>query len=299
MIAADDTTTGRRRRRGVPRSVAMPLLIAAIALAPAMGAAETPRRVVSIHLCADQLLLGLADRAQIVSLSRLARDRLRSFMADRVGDLPTNGGLAEEVIALAPDLVLAGAFSARPGVAVLRRLGYRILDLGVPRSFDDIRRQIRRVAAALGHPARGARLIAEMDRRLAAARPPSGGVRPVAVLYQAHGFAMGADTLEHALLNAAGFDNLAARLGLRGLGHIPLERLVHQAPDLVVFGMAADAPPSLAKQFLAHPALTRVARAMPTVVVAPLLWACGAWYTVAAVERLAQARRSLGQGGGW
>ncbi|MEW8692284.1 MAG: hypothetical protein AB2535_14510, partial [Candidatus Thiodiazotropha endolucinida] len=45
-------------------------------------AAEPPRRVVSVNLCSDQLLLMLADPQQVASVSYLSRDPDSSFVAD-------------------------------------------------------------------------------------------------------------------------------------------------------------------------------------------------------------------------
>ena len=68
-------------------------------LTPAI--AETrPQRIVSMNLCTDQLLMMLADREQIISLSYAAADPNQSLVADKVGDIPLNYGHAEEVVPL-------------------------------------------------------------------------------------------------------------------------------------------------------------------------------------------------------
>lgn len=253
----------------------------------------------SLHLCADQLLLALADRAQIASLSPFAADPLRSRMAVRAAGIPRNRGTAEEVLAYRPDLVLAGVRSARTTVATLVRLGIRVIDLPLPRDFAAIRRQTRDVAAALGHRARGEALIRAMDARLAAVRSGRQGPRPVAVVWQPGGFTSGPGSLEDAVLRAAGFDNLAARFGLGSFGRIPLERLVRAAPDLVIHWMGEEPYPSLARESLHHPALARALRGVPVVSLPPALWTCGGWFTAEAVERLAAVRRRAGRTEAW
>ena len=60
----------RRMRNGAP---ILMLIAAALTGAPAIAQA-IPHRVASINLCTDQLLLALADPAQIASLSPYARD---------------------------------------------------------------------------------------------------------------------------------------------------------------------------------------------------------------------------------
>jgi iron complex transport system substrate-binding protein len=258
------------------------------------GAAGPPARVVSINLCADQLVLRLADRTQIVSVSWLAAEPRLSAMARAVGDLPLNRGTAEEVIRHDADLVIAGRHSARPAVAALRRLGHRVLDLNLPTDFAAIGAQIRRVATALGQSARGAVLIEGMERRLARLAPPTNRIRPVAVFYQPHGFVSGPGSFEHALLTAAGFDNLARGLG--PLGHVPLERLIAARPDVMVNWSGEDGRPSLARDTYRHPALGRLSPPIPVARLPALLWSCASWYSVAAVERLTAMRKRLAGG---
>ena len=61
--------------------------------------------------------------------------------------MPINHGLAEQIVAADPDLVLAGTFTTRIAVGMLKRTAIPVVDFGVPRSFDEVRQQIRDVAA--------------------------------------------------------------------------------------------------------------------------------------------------------
>ena len=110
------------------------------------------------------------------------------------------------------------------------------------------------------------------------------------------GFTSGRGSLEDSLLSAAGFENLAQRLGLGALGHLPLETLLSAKPDLLVNWMGDDPAPSLARRFYDHPAL--VAAPWRTATLPNKFWACGAWYSALAVERLAAVRRTLDSGPG-
>ena len=257
-------------------------------------AAETPRRIVSIHLCADQLALALADRERIVSLSYLSTDPSRSHMAEAAKGIRLNTGTAEEIVALRPGLVLAGFKSARTTVASLRVLGYNVVELAFATDFDVIRAQIRRIARLVGRPKRGESLIAGMDRRLKFAATDIPGNRPLAAIYQPMGFTSGRGSLEHTLLAAAGFENLAVRLKMGALGHLPLETLVTARPDLLVNWLGNDPSPSLSRAGYTHPALA--GGSWKVVSLPNKFWACGAWYSALAVERLAVVRRSLDKG---
>ena len=70
--------------------------------------ADAPRRVVSFNLCADQLVVGLADSNQIAALSPYAQDRHLSVVAERARAFPTLDWSAEGTVAFGPDLVLVG-----------------------------------------------------------------------------------------------------------------------------------------------------------------------------------------------
>ena len=75
----------------------------------ALPAAAKPQRVVSINLCADQLLVALAAPGQIAALSPLARDKRLSYVAGAARSLPVHRGTAEDIVKTQADLVLIRA----------------------------------------------------------------------------------------------------------------------------------------------------------------------------------------------
>src|SRR5438067_3348422 len=97
-------------------SIAVTVLTAA-ALAPAADGAVKPTRIVSMNLCTDELVLRLADRKNIASVTWLARGG-SSNVSELAAQVPINHGLAEEIIPLDPDLVIAGVYTTRAAVAL-------------------------------------------------------------------------------------------------------------------------------------------------------------------------------------
>ena len=126
-----------------------------------------PQRVVSLNLCADELVLRLAAPGTVKSVTWLARDPALSNVAALAHAVSVNRGLAEDVVPLAPDLVIAGAYTTRTAVALLRRLQIPVLELDVPRTIDEALTQITTVATAIGVPENGTQLVAEIKDRLA------------------------------------------------------------------------------------------------------------------------------------
>jgi iron complex transport system substrate-binding protein len=264
---------------------------AALVLAGATAlAGAAPGRVVSINLCTDQLAMMLAAPGQLVSVSDLAADPHSSAMADAARSYPINHGRAEEVYLLDPDLVLAGAYTDSNTIGMLRRLGVQVVQIDVARSLDETRARIRDVAAALGREAAGARLVAEFDARLAALR--ADGPRHSAALYHANGYSLGGGTLSDDILRAAGFDNVARELGLRGGGTLPLERLVMATPDLLIRGTPLPGA-SRSEAVMTHPALRRLTSGTAAMRITSPDWLCGTPHVLGAVARLARAREQL------
>ena len=273
------------------RMYAATVLATAVLCALAAPTCAAPERIASIYLCSDQLLLRLADRDRIVSVNRFAADPAFSNEAGAVRGIHLNRGQAEDILPLNPDLVIAGAFTAPATKALLRRLGIAVLELPVEESFEDIRANIRRAAAALGEAARGERLVAELDRSLAAA-PPGDGRRPELMLYRFGGYSQGRHTLTDAIFARAGFANYAASR-LDGVGRLPLEKIVSDPPDAILLGDEGTERDSLAAETLAHPALRRLRATIPTLVVPDRLWLCGLANTGEAVRKLAAFRATL------
>ena len=66
----------------------------------ALGSPAGPQRIVSINLCADQLVLALAERERIASVSEVALDPTVSNVVVRARGLVTNSGRLEEIVRL-------------------------------------------------------------------------------------------------------------------------------------------------------------------------------------------------------
>jgi len=256
------------------------------------GADARPTRIVSLNLCTDQLVMLLAEPERIAAISHLARDPQLSVLADDAQRLPVNYGQAEEVFLLKPDLVVAGSFNINASVDILRRLGVRVEELPSANSFDEIRMSVRRMGKLLGSEANAERLVAEFDARLAAVDRSTVSRSQLAALYYANSYTSGAGTLAAEVVQRAGFKNLGSELGLEGVAELPLETLVMRRPDLVVTGLAYQAP-ALAQEIFEHPALAYLQQRSQKVAIPENLWICGTPFTARAVEALADVGKAL------
>ena len=247
-----------------------------------------PKRVVSINVCTDQLAMLLADATQLRSVSYLSRDPLLSVLTERAKQLPVNHGQAEEVFLMKPDLVLAGTFSSRATVGLLRDLGVQVEEFAPARSFEDIKAHMKRMGELLGRESEATRQIADMDMALSAIQKPDH--KQTVALYYANSYTSGRGTLIDEAIRLAGLDNIADKAGVRGSAMLPLEMLVMEKPDILVRG-SRGRPPALAFENFEHPALRALEGHTRSVALNDNLTVCGGPFSVEAVAKLAEAAR--------
>lgn len=276
-----------------PRSFPGALLAGALAML-AMTAATVsaqpdarPARVVSINLCTDQLAMLVAEPGQLHSVSRFAADPSMSLLASEAENHLLNNARAEEIFLMKPDLVLAGMFTARSTVEMLRRLDIRVEEFAPATSFADIRANIRRMAELLENSGRGEAVIAQFDATLANMANRPGKSRSLA-LYEVNSYTSGGGTLADEIVRAAGLTNLASDLGHTGSARLPLEVLVAAGPDMVA-GNARDlGGPALAEEILVHPAFTALAEGGRSIDIDSRYWTCGTPFAARAANSLAE-----------
>lgn len=267
-------------------------LAAAIWIAGAPEAvAQVPERVVSLNLCADQLLLALGDRSQIASLSPLVRDPEISLFAQAASRLATNDGKGESILFSGADLVLTGNFGQQARTALLTRQGLDVLSLAPWSSFADGREQIRMVAARLGHPERGEALIKDMDAALARTKDIVPNGRSILVYYR-RGWVPASDSLVGELLRHMGFTLHQEALGLDRGGVARLETLVETPPDYLLMDEDASRTVDNGSALLSHPALAQVVPPSRRLVIPGRLTICGGPSTPVLIDALAAEIRA-------
>ncbi len=258
----------------------------AMAIAFDGNALARPHRIVSINMCADQYLMVLADKEQIAGLSDYARDKTLSFYAARAQSYPVVKSTAEAIMPLQPDLILGSPSRRLQTRALLKRFGFRTLDVTVARNFDDIVKQTRLIAGAVGYPARGEALIASTRARLAKVRPLPSNPPPVAVYYQRQGYVTGTDTLMDEMMRRVGLQNLAGRLHDAQLAHVDLEAIVAARPNYIIFTNDQSHIRDWGAMLLSNPALAAIQGKPRRLYIPDTLTVCGGPSYPAAVERL-------------
>jgi iron complex transport system substrate-binding protein len=270
-----------RRRRARLAAAALAVLFSC----GAARGADLPR-LASLNVCTDQLLLALADPAQIVGLSPYARDPARSFAAAEAARYRSLSGEAEDVLILKPDIVLAFRFTRRATREMLKAHGLRVVEFDVPQTLDDVKRQIVRMGELAAHPDRAAAAVARLDAAIVRARRSASPNRRTVLPVSRRGWVSGADTLIGSLLAAAGLSNPAAAAGLGGGGFASLEKIVSLRPDFILVDNDRTFAEDQGSAFLFHPALEALYPPAKRIVMPERLTVCGGPMLVNALDRL-------------
>jgi iron complex transport system substrate-binding protein len=189
-------------------------------------------------------------------------------MTDQARAYPRLAWQAESTIALGPDLVLIGDSDRPVTKHILLSQGLRLHEITLIADLDTARRQVAEVAAVLGHPERGDKLIADIEaaraRLHAAPKPPFA----TALLVNRGGYTAGERSLAAALLMEAGLKPPP------GAPPVTAATCRSKAPDAAPGRDRAEQPARESDQGsynLSHPALVRALSAARRIVLPPRL----------------------------
>jgi iron complex transport system substrate-binding protein len=269
-------------------------LVLAWAVAAAGGPpkADPPRRVVSFNICADQLVVALADPSQVAGLSPYATDPILSAVAQEARAYRRIQWHAESVVPLDPDLVLVGPRDRSVTQRLLGALGFRVVGVDFVSTIAAARTQIRDVAALLGHPERGEQLLSRLDAaraRLASVPRPRAST---ALLVGHGGYTEGPTSLAAGLIAEAGLKPPpGAPVGIGGF--VPLESLVMMRPDLLVTHSVIELPHDQGSVYLTHPAVKDLYPPNRRIILPVRYTMCGGPGLVAGMDHLADQLAKL------
>ena len=247
-----------------------------------------PKRIVSVNLCTDALLLTLAPKQHIVAVSQYASDDQRSPFAELAKDVPGVRAQAEAILALKPDLVIAGQFGARETIKQLQRLNIPVEKFAPAQNFAELEAQILRLGNLLDEPERAGALVAQIQQLANTLPPVASNIR--GAMYFGSGVSPGRNTMEGHILELAGIENIAATPLRKGITPFPLEEFIVAKPEVLVLTDYHQNTPTRAQGFSHHPLLRRMQQ-RTVVLPAQLLTCAGGAWTTTAINRLREFTR--------
>lgn len=211
-----------------------------------------PMRIASLSPCVDAILYEIADENQILGLSHYSFDEKSSSIDVNYAKKfkPLSGG-AEDIIAIKPDLVIAGSHISPQTIAQLNKLEIPVFTVGSPQTIEEAKTQINDIAQKIDQEERGKIFISKIDKAIINAKTDD-NQKPKAIMFQGGGIVPGAGTLGDEMLKTAGFENVASQYSNSAYNVLTLENLLFNPPQI----MLSDANFNNGR-VISHPALKK------------------------------------------
>jgi iron complex transport system substrate-binding protein len=203
-----------------------------------------PRRIVSLAPANTEILFAVGAGKQLVG-----RDSFSDFPAEAKSIKDIGGSMgkydAEAIVALHPDLVLAGEINTPEMISSLEKLGLMVYSLPNPTSLDGMYANLENVGRITGHQSEAIARITKLKQRVAdvdARIKPLSGYPQVYYELDATDatkpYTAGPGTFVDLLIARAGGVNIGASLK-SPWAQISLEQLVVANPSIIILGDSA------------------------------------------------------------
>lgn len=211
-----------------------------------------------------------------VTFSALSQDYPPPFDSKRDQHAYHYGSL-EEIVSLAPDVVLVGEYNAWGLRSRLAQLGIRVEVLPLPDSLEMINLQQLLLFELLELPPE------QEDGTINISTIHQHGTEISVLKIGANGIATGRDTFENSLIERAGFTNYIQTSGYQT---VDLETLIANPPDRVIF--SSPKAPALANLVIDHPIWEAIVSPEHRWYSDDLEWQCPGPWTFKLLEHLSQ-----------
>lgn len=225
-----------------------------------------PKRILGNSASIDTMLLSVVTPDKLTAATDADRDPNISYIAEDTKAIPLTvplTGLSMEIVTEArPDLIVASTYTDGRELDLYRNLGIPVVVIDGPRSIDQVKEDVRIIAAAAGEKERGENVISQMeqglseiDSRLAEEK----GKKPVVYLVSQMTRYGGPGSMFNELLTRARIDNaIALAGGVNGQATSP-ELIIKTDPDMLFVSTdrASDTTGAARYRddFLANPAI--------------------------------------------
>jgi len=211
-------------------------------------------RIVSLAPSNTEILFVLGAGKTLVG-----RDEFSDYPEEAV-DVPSVGGgfgeyNMEAIVALQPDLVLAGGINTPEQVQAMEDLGLTVFLISNPLDFDGLYSNLEMVGTLTGHEGEADDLVDSLHNRVGAITEKFAGAPSLRVFLEVDGtdptapWTTGAGTFQDYLIRMAGGVNVVT---FDGWGQVNLEDLIASNPE-VIFYSAAPYIPTTVESLMARP----------------------------------------------
>ncbi|WP_299142964.1 ABC transporter substrate-binding protein [uncultured Dialister sp.] len=225
-----------------------------------------PKRILGNSASIDTMLLSVVTPDKLTAATDADRDPNISYIAEDTKDIPLTvplTGLSMEIVTEArPDLIVASTYTDGRELDLYRNLGIPVVVIDGPRSIDQVKEDVRIIAAAAGEKERGENVISKMEQALSeidSRLAEEKGKKPVVYLVSQMTRYGGPGSMFNELLTRARIDNaIALAGGVNGQATSP-ELIIKTDPDMLFVSTDRTSDTTGAARyrddFLANPAI--------------------------------------------
>jgi iron complex transport system substrate-binding protein len=204
-----------------------------------MTIASEPKRIISLTLGSDEMLLGLLDKSRIIALTKYADDTgISNVSAEAAGvQERVSAENIEGIIALKPDLVILDTWADTKNVKQMRDAGITVYTFKTPSNIDEQKTVISDLANITGADEKGKELLDWMDAKLKAVEDKLSKLKPEEKLTSMDYGEMGSSgkgTNVDDIETRAGLINVVSRAGMEGWPTVSKEKMIEMNPDIII-----------------------------------------------------------------
>src|SRR5262245_33490142 len=199
------------------------------------ASAQTSKRIVSLAPSVTETLFAIGAGEQLIGICTFCDFPREVEHIDRIGAYINPN--VEAIVAKRPDVVIGVPPNNPEAIATLQRLGLRTVVVRVD-TIAEIEAAIRTIAQEAGREAKGEKLLADMNQRMAIIRKRLEGApqrRVLMVVGQTPLIAVGSGIFLDELINQAHGINIAAD-AKQPWPHLSLEVVVAKQPEVIIDG---------------------------------------------------------------
>lgn len=197
-----------------------------------------PRRIVSLTIRSDEILMELADRETIIALSKWADDPVASNISNEAKQIPQRALASEEMIlGMKPDLVIASQSQPYDLIYRLRSLGIPVYVCPLAHSIKDTEKLILDLGKLLHREAQAQQMTGKMEEVIREYSEKVASIpeekRVTVYRFTVSGGNGGKNTYYDDICQKAGVKNAAAQMVFRGTQLLPKEQVLQLNPDVI------------------------------------------------------------------
>jgi len=205
--------------------------------------ADAPQRVVTLGPSAAQTMWEIGGKDKVVGVSKYAAYLEGSAAKRNVSGSGQTFVVAEKVVDLDPDVVLAPNIIPNATVDHLRTAGLTVYRFKPAGSVADIQEKTLLIGQLTDECPGASETVTRMESQLQTIREAVAGQDRPRALYSFFGYTAGSGTFIDEIITTAGGENVAASVGIKGYGQLNQEIVVQQNPEWIILNSGAPTVP--------------------------------------------------------